>query len=113
MEIISVLLGIIGIALASTILIINEVEIYTLIISLSGLAVVIIGLILGIKVFKEKRKNNSKKGIEIAGIIICTIMTIILLFFSGVLIVEGYIIINSPDDIKASSITNSIGSSKF
>ena len=99
MEILSVILGIVGIALASTTLIINKVEIFTIIISLSGLVIAIIGLILGIKVFKEKRKNKSKNGIEIIGIIICAVMTIILLAASGILIVEGYYVLNAPTNI--------------
>ena len=102
MGIISLLLGIIGIALACATLIINEVGIVSIIISLSGLATVIIGLILGKKVFKEKSK--SKNGIEVAGIIVCAVMTIILLTISGILIVEGCYILNSPDDIVCANI---------
>ncbi len=99
MGILSVILGIVGIALASTTIIINKVEIATIIISLSGLVIAIIGLILGIKVFKEKRKNKSKNGIEIIGIIICAVMTIILLALSGMLIVVGYHVINAPPQL--------------
>ncbi len=99
MGVISIILGVIGIVAFSATLIINAVEASTIIISLSGLAIVIIGLILSIKGFREKKKNGQKAKVEIIGIIICAIMTILLLALSGILIVENYYIQNSLNGI--------------
>lgn len=95
MGVISIILGLIGIAAISATIIINTVKASTIIISLSGLVIVIIGLILSIKGLKEKKKNGQKAKVEIVGIIICAVATIILLAISGILIVENYYIQNS------------------
>ncbi len=76
MGVASLVLGIIGIVSAITI-----------IISPLGLIGVIVGLILGIVDVVKKGKTGEKRGIGIAGIVICAIMIMVLLVESFISIV--------------------------
>ena len=92
MSVASLVLGIIGIITA-----------FTGILSPIGFILVVVGLILGIVDVVKKGKIGGKKGIGIAGIVICAIMVVTLLIESAIIVLGIGIYMNSKPKLDNSS----------
>ena len=99
MSIASLILGIIGIITA-----------FTIIIAPLGFILVVVGLILGIVDVVKKGKTGGKKGIGIAGIVICAIMVVTLLIESVIVLISvgAYMNYTISSEIQEDTIKDSI-----
>ncbi len=88
MGIASLILGILGIGSA-----------LTLVLSPFGLIGVVVGLVLGIVDVVKKGKTGGKKGVGIAGIIICAFMTIVLMIETCITLLGLGIYMNAKDTV--------------
>ena len=106
MSVASLVLGIIGIITA-----------FTGILAPVGLILVVVGLILGIVDVVKKGKIGGKKGIGIAGIVICAIMVVTLLIESAIMVLGvGIYMMNSASTLDSSDLDVQAGTtfnSKF
>lgn len=95
MGIASLVLGIIGIITA-----------FTVILSPLGVILAVVGLILGIVDTVKKGKTGQKKGISIAGLIICSIIFVVLIIESLLVLGVGVLVYDSAKNGVNNEINN-------